>query len=127
VVQLLWLGCGLTLILLYIRFMQLRRKKTSQTHVGVVPLWLALLPFALAVVHMWWGPASASAQYVAENAAYKTSGMTAAEWVASRANDARAHKSASTSVLCALIISGFGVYNTQYSIAAQRSKTSSTP
>lgn len=126
------LGCALSVGLLVYRGSQIKRYETwvAQGQSGASPpapldLRLAVLPFGLGVLYSLWTPASSAAQYAADNLAYTASKMTPSEWVGARANDARTSKSATTSILCAVLISGCGVYNSHYAIRmSQRARES---
>jgi hypothetical protein len=82
---------------------------------------LALAPFIAAVLFAIVWPSFMVMNFQADNAAFIASKMSSAEWVAMRSNDNRTARSTFTSVLCACLIAGAGVFTTRWTFSmAQR-------
>lgn len=112
----LWLGCSASVALLVYRGYMVRKREKDATTKVPYSLVVALAPFlcALVVAIIW--PTMMGAQFAADSATFKASGQTPAEWMAARQNDERLSRSTRTSVLCACLIAGAGIFNTRWSV-----------
>lgn len=118
----LWLGCAASVVLLLYRGFIIQRDHEKENP-APYSITVALLPFFLALLYGAVGPTLMHIQYAADSAEYQASKMTATEWVTARLNDERTSRSTLTSILCACIIAGAGVYNVRWSVSQTLKKT----
>ena len=120
-IRAIWIGCIVTLLLLLIsQFTSIdeadessdeeTKKRRQRLSYSIV-----IAPFILCVVYAFAAPLFAKLNYDYDLADFKTSNLTDKEWLNTKVLDDRTARSTSTSILCAFIIAGAGIFNTQWS------------
>lgn len=116
-----WIGCICTLLLLLLVTNFTKNSEdeleddSSKRRRRQISLLIILSPFILSLFYAFLSPYFSKMNYDFDTADFKASNLTDKEWINSKILDDRTIRSTSTSILCAFIIAGAGVFNTQFS------------
>jgi hypothetical protein len=114
--QYVWGGVVISLLLLAYRVVVTRSQRSKQEReVAPYSLWIAIAPYAIALLYALVAVSTAQSQYAKTLATFKASGLSASEWVNARIQDHRSRATVLTSIASSSIIAAASLANARYS------------
>jgi RsiW-degrading membrane proteinase PrsW (M82 family) len=96
------------------------QKRDNRTASPPYSILTALIPHIVALCLAVYTVVTAEANFDREFSAYKSSKMTATDWISARTQDNRTRSTLITSLLSSMVVAGASIFNTQVSVNSRK-------